>query len=133
MTSTVIPRRPYLLRAMHQWMTDNGLTPQVMVDASATGADVPKAHVRDGRIVLNVSYSATRHLDLGNDWISFEARFGGIARQLRFPVLAVQSIYARETGDLASPILARRRYELACRAGDAAACERAAPPQGRAP
>ena len=67
MSSTVLPRRPYLLRAMHQWMTDSGLTPHVMVDAGASGADVPKAHVRDGRIVLNVSYSATRHLDLGND------------------------------------------------------------------
>jgi len=84
---------------MHQWMTDSGLTPHVMVDAGVTGVDVPKAHVREGRIVLNIGYDATRHLDLGNDWISFEARFGGVARQLRFPVLAVQSIYARETGE----------------------------------
>ena len=84
---------------MHQWMTDTGLTPHVMVDAGVTGVDVPKAHVREGRIVLNIGYDATRHLDLGNDWISFEARFGGVARQLRFPVLAVQSIYARETGE----------------------------------
>lgn len=99
MSSTVLPRRPYLLRAMHQWMTDSGLTPHVMVDAGATGADVPKAHVRDGRIVLNVSYSATRHLDLGNDWVTFEARFGGVARNVRFPTQAVQSIYARETGE----------------------------------
>jgi stringent starvation protein B len=95
----LIPRRPYLLRAMHQWMTDSGLTPHVMVDAGVAGVDVPKAHVREGRIVLNIGYDATRHLDLGNDWISFEARFGGVARQLRFPVLAVQSIYARETGE----------------------------------
>ena len=84
---------------MHQWMTDSGLTPHVMVHAGVTGVDVPKAHVREGRIVLNIGYDATRHLDLGNDWISFEARFGGVARQLRFPVLAVQSIYARETGE----------------------------------
>jgi len=99
MSSTVLPRRPYLLRAMHQWMTDSGLTPHVMVDAGATGADVPKAHVREGRIVLNVSYSATRHLDLGNDWVTFEARFGGVSRNVRFPTQAVQSIYARETGE----------------------------------
>lgn len=99
MSSTVLPRRPYLLRAMHQWMTDSGLTPHVMVDATVTGADVPKAHVREGRIVLNVSYSATRHLDLGNDWVSFEARFGGVSRIVRFPTLAVQSVYARETGE----------------------------------
>jgi len=80
-------------------MTDSGLTPHVMVDAGASGADVPKAHVRDGRIVLNVSYSATRHLDLGNDWVTFEARFGGVSRNVRFPTQAVQSIYARETGE----------------------------------
>lgn len=92
-------RRPYLLRAMHQWITDSGLTPQIMVDATLDGVDVPRAHVREGRIVLNVSYDATRHLDLGNDWLSFEARFGGVARQLRLPVLAVQGIYARETGE----------------------------------
>lgn len=94
-----VPRRPYLLRAMHQWITDSGLTPQIMVDADFEGVDVPRAHVRDGRIVLNVSYDATRHLDLGNHWLSFEARFGGVARQLRLPVLAVQGIYARETGE----------------------------------
>lgn len=92
-------RRPYLLRAMHQWMTDSGLTPQVIVDATLTGVDVPQAHVREGRIVLNLSYDATRHLDLGHDWVSFEARFGGVSRQLRFPTAAVLSVYARETGE----------------------------------
>lgn len=94
-----VPRRPYLLRAMHQWITDSGLTPQIMVDASVEGVDVPRAHVREGRIVLNVSYDATRNLDLGNHWLTFEARFGGAARQLRLPVSAVQGIYARETGE----------------------------------
>jgi stringent starvation protein B len=84
---------------MHQWMTDSGLTPQVIVDATLSGVDVPKAHVREGRIVLNLSYDATRHLDLGNDWVMFEARFGGVARQLRFPTAAVLSVYARETGE----------------------------------
>ena len=84
---------------MHQWMTDSGLTPHLMVDATVDAVDVPKAHVREGRIVLNVSYDATRHLDLGNDWVTFEARFGGVPRQLRFPTSAVQSIYARETGE----------------------------------
>lgn len=99
MTVSRIPRRPYLMRAMHQWMTDNGLTPHLMVDATHDAVDVPRSHVRDGRVVLNVSYDATRHLDLGNDWVSFEARFGGVPRQLRFPTQAVQSIYARETGE----------------------------------
>jgi len=84
---------------MHQWMTDSGLTPQVIVDASLSGVEVPAAYVREGRIVLNLSYDATRHLDLGNDWVVFEARFGGVARQLRFPTAAVLSVYARETGE----------------------------------
>jgi stringent starvation protein B len=94
-----LSRRPYLLRAMHQWMTDSALTPQVLVDATVTGADVPKAFVRDGRIVLNIGYDATRNLDLGNDWVTFQARFGGVPRSVRFPLTAIHSIYARETGE----------------------------------
>ena len=84
---------------MHQWMTDSGLTPHLIVDASLRGVEVPTSHVRDGRIVLNVSYDATRHLDLGDEWVSFEARFGGVSRLLRFPTAAVLSVYARETGE----------------------------------
>ena len=84
---------------MHQWMTDSGLTPHLIVDAAKEGVEVPREHIREGRIVLNVSYDATRHLDLGNDWVIFEARFGGVPRQLRFPNAAVLSIYARETGE----------------------------------
>lgn len=84
---------------MHQWMTDSGLTPHLMVDATAPGVEVPVAHVREGRIVLNVSYDATRHLDIGDEWISFEARFSGVPRLLRFPAVVVQGIYARETGE----------------------------------
>lgn len=94
-----LSRRPYLLRAMHQWMTDSGLTPYVMVDAKLEGVDVPRAQVRDGQIVLNLSYDATRHLDIGADELRFEARFGGVARSVRVPMLAVISIYARETGE----------------------------------
>lgn len=84
---------------MHQWMSDSGMTPHVLVDTYIAGVDVPKAHVRDGRIVLNLGLAATRHLDLGNEWISFEARFAGVARGVRLPVSAVLSIYARETGE----------------------------------
>ncbi|MFN7271725.1 MAG: ClpXP protease specificity-enhancing factor SspB, partial [Gammaproteobacteria bacterium] len=76
----LLPRRPYLLRAMHQWMSDSGMTPHVLVDTYVEGVDVPKAHVRDGRIVLNLSLAATRHLELGNVWISFEARFARVPR-----------------------------------------------------
>lgn len=94
-----LPRRSYLLRAMHQWMSDAGMTPHVLVDTYVDGVDVPKAHVRDGRIVLNIGLAATRHLDLGNELITFEARFAGVPRAVRVPVGAVLSIYARETGE----------------------------------
>lgn len=91
-------RRPYLLRAMHEWMTDNGQTPHVVVDAAVEGVVVPRQYVRDGKIVLNVSYAATAGLLLRNDAISFSARFGGAPFEVRLPVAAVLGIYARETG-----------------------------------
>lgn len=91
-------RRPYLVRAMHEWMTANSQTPHLVVDAAVNGADVPKAYVRDGRITLNVSWQATQGLKLGNDWIEFTARFGGVPQLVRVPVAAVLGIYARETG-----------------------------------
>ena len=92
-------RRPYLLRAMHEWMSDAGLTPHVIVDATQPGVDVPRAYIKDGKIVLNTSLSATQHLQLKNDWIMFAARFGGVAHQIRVPIAAVLGIYARETGE----------------------------------
>jgi stringent starvation protein B len=94
-----LSRRPYLLRAMHQWMTDSGLTPYVMVDATLEGVDVPRAQVRDGQIVLNISYDATRNLDVSGEELRFEARFAGVARNVRVPMPAVLSIYAKETGE----------------------------------
>lgn len=92
-------RRPYLLRAMHQWMTDSGFTPHVIVSAEVEDAQLPRAYARDGKIVLNVSYTATQHLDLGNDWVQFDARFSGVVQRVRFPMGAVLGIYARETGE----------------------------------
>jgi stringent starvation protein B len=83
---------------MHEWMVDNGFTPHLVVDASRDGVQVPKEHVKDGKIVLNVSHSATRALNLGNESVSFETRFGGVPRMLEIPVDAVLGIYARETG-----------------------------------
>jgi stringent starvation protein B len=83
---------------MHEWMVDNGYTPHLVVDAKREDVRVPAAHVNDGKIVLNVSPSATRALSLGNDVIAFEARFGGVAQQLSVPVSAVLGIYARENG-----------------------------------
>jgi len=83
---------------MHEWMVDNGFTPHIVVDGRDERVQVPKEHVKDGKIVLNVSHSATRALTLGNDAVSFETRFGGVPRQLEIPVDAILGIYARETG-----------------------------------
>jgi stringent starvation protein B len=93
------PKRPYLLRAMHQWMSDSGHTPHVIVDAERAGAEVPRAYVKEGKIVLNLSPTATQRLKLGNDAVEFDARFAGVVHHVRFPVSAVMGIYARETGE----------------------------------
>jgi stringent starvation protein B len=92
-------RRPYLLRAMHEWMGDCGLTPHVIVDAGRPGVEVPTAYVKDGKIVLNVSMSATQRLQLLNESIQFDARFGGVVHHVFVPITAVLGIYARETGE----------------------------------
>jgi stringent starvation protein B len=97
MSSQIASQRPYLLRAMHEWMTDCGQTPHIVVNALVEGVEVPQQHVQDGKIILNVSFAAIKNLSLGNDEISFEARFAGQARQIILPVSAVQGIYARET------------------------------------
>jgi stringent starvation protein B len=100
MTETVRPaKRPYLLRAMHQWISDCGYTPHAIVDAGGAGVQVPLAFVKDGKIVLNLSDSATQRLALANDWVEFDARFSGVVHHVRFPVNAVLGVYARETGE----------------------------------
>jgi stringent starvation protein B len=95
---TTSKQRPYLIRAMHDWMADNGLTPHIVADASFDGLEIPTEHVKDGKIVLNVSLTATRDLVLGNEYIDFEARFNGVPRRITVPVGAVLGIYARESG-----------------------------------
>jgi stringent starvation protein B len=92
-------RRPYLLRAMHEWMADAGFTPHVIVDAGRVGVEVPGAYVKDGKIVLNVSMNATQRLQLLNHGIEFDARFAGVVHHVRVPISAVLGIYARETGE----------------------------------
>lgn len=79
-------------------MADNGQTPHIVVDANAPGVEIPAGHARDGRIILNISQSATRDLILGNDIVAFEARFGGSPFYIKLPVASVLGIYARESG-----------------------------------
>ncbi len=83
---------------MHEWISDNGQTPHIVVDATMDGVDVPVEHINEGKIVLNISRSATSHLAIGNETVEFGARFGGTPRQISVPVTAVLGIYARETG-----------------------------------
>ncbi len=90
--------QPYMLRAFYEWIVDNDLTPYLVVDATVAGTSVPQEHVRDGQIVLNVSPSACNNLHMTNADVSFEARFGGVARQLFVPCSAVLAIYAKENG-----------------------------------
>ena len=89
--------RPYLIRALHEWCTDNGFTPYVAVRVD-NSVQVPREYVNDGEIVLNVGFDATSSLQLGNDYIEFKARFGGKSRDILVPVGRVVAIYARENG-----------------------------------
>ena len=90
--------RPYLLRALYEWITDNGLTPHVLVDAEIDGVDVPEHAIQKGKVVLNVAASATEQLELDNETISFKARFSGKPYPISVPMDAVIAIYARENG-----------------------------------
>ena len=92
------PNRPYLLRAFYEWIVDNNCTPYLVVDATMPGVKVPLQHVKDGQIVLNISPGAIGNLLLGNDAVTFNARFSGNPFALYIPVTAVLAIYARENG-----------------------------------
>lgn len=89
--------KPYLIRAIYEWCSDSGLTPYLAVHVDAQ-TKVPHEFVKNGEIVLNVSAAATRHLTLGNEWIQFSARFGGVSQEVSVPITAVTGIFAKETG-----------------------------------
>ena len=91
-------KRPYLVRAMHEWMTDNGNTPHIVIDASIDGVSVPTEHIKDGKIILNISQSAAHNLKLSNSSVSFRARFSGVPFDVWVPIASVLGIYAKETG-----------------------------------
>jgi stringent starvation protein B len=92
-----VSTKPYLIRAIYEWCVDQGFTPHVAVQVDAQ-TKVPMEFVKDGQIVLNVSYTATRHLKIGNDFINFSARFNGSSRELEVPIYAVIGVFAKENG-----------------------------------
>lgn len=96
--SRMTSHRPYLLRALVEWINDNQMTPHLLVDAGLPGVQVPSSAVKDGRVVLNIAERAVVGLHIDNDGISFTARFGGVSYPVQVPMSAVLAVYARETG-----------------------------------
>ncbi len=90
--------RPYLLRAIYDWITDNQLTPYLLVDAAHPGVKVPPQVIKNGQVVLNIAMRAVANLELGNDWINFQARFSGVSQHIQIPIKAVLALYAQENG-----------------------------------
>lgn len=121
--------RPYLIRALYEWCTDNGFTPYVAVLVDDT-VQVPREYVKNGEIVLNISFDATSSLKLGNDFIEFKARFAGTAREISVPVGRVIAIYARENGQgmaFPAPVPAATTSDDGDDAASAAASPNSAP------
>lgn len=136
MSDDVLPStRPYLVRALHQWCSEHGFTPHLVVRVGA-GVKVPMEFVRDGQITLNVGHDATQRLTLGNEWIEFKARFGGVVRDVEVPVEQVMAIYARENGQgMAFPVGAAQEGPIVS-ASDSVTQElgdNPAPPEGPPP
>ena len=96
--SPMTSHRPYLLRALAEWIADNDMTPHLLVDATRPGVQVPPSAVKEGRVVLNIAERAVVRLQIDNHSVSFSARFGGVSYPVTVPISAVLAIYARETG-----------------------------------
>ena len=90
--------RPYLLRALHNWISDNGLTPYLLVDAAVDGVRVPPGAAKEGRVVLNTAARAVTHFEIANEYVRFTARFSGVSQAVHVPMAAVLAIYAHENG-----------------------------------
>ena len=95
-TPTLSPTRPYMVRAIFEWLEDNNLTPYIMVDTNQPNVNVPLEYIEDGRIVLNIASRATGNLKIDNDYVHFNARFGGVSREIWVPMSALMGIYAKE-------------------------------------
>lgn len=98
MSDMMTPKRPYIARALYEWLLDNELTPHVVIDANYPGTEVPQEFVQDGQIVLNIHPDATTGFEMGTTRLSFQARFGGVPRRVIAPYGALLAIYARENG-----------------------------------
>ncbi|MEL1263747.1 ClpXP protease specificity-enhancing factor [Pseudoxanthomonas putridarboris] len=97
-TPPMTSHRPYLLRALNEWIADNGMTPHLLVDATQPGVQVPSSAVKEGKVVLNIAERAVVRLVIDNEAVSFTARFGGVSYPVHVPISAVLAIYSRETG-----------------------------------
>ena len=98
MSPEMTSNRPYLLRALHEWIVDNKMTPHVLVEAGADGVQVPDQAIQKGKVILNIDKAAVRELDLGNEWLTFKARFTGAEHYVAVPIEAVLAIYSKENG-----------------------------------
>lgn len=92
------PNRPYLIRAVNEWLLDNRCTPHLLVNAEAQGVDVPRQYIQNGKIVLNIGPNAVEGLRVTNDEVTFLARFSGVSQLVSLPISAVLAIYAKENG-----------------------------------
>ncbi|MEW5768853.1 MAG: ClpXP protease specificity-enhancing factor [Pseudomonadota bacterium] len=124
-----LPQQPYFLRALYEWSVDSGYTPYLTVRVDGR-TRVPQAFVKDGQIVLNIGPSAVRNLHMDNEWVTFSARFGGVAHSIEVPVGNVLSIYARETGQGMSFAGMEQFPVLAEEAPAEAPADRPEPPAG---
>ena len=98
MTEEMTSNRPYLVRALYAWISDNDMTPHVLVDAAVEGVSVPHQAIQKGKVILNIDHAAVRELEIGNEWLTFSARFSGKHHAVSVPIEAVMAIYSKENG-----------------------------------
>ena len=98
MSEEMTSNRPYLLRALFEWISDNHMTPHILVDAGVIGVDVPEQAVQKGKVILNIDRAAVHDLEMGNEWLTFSARFSGKRHEVSVPIEAVLAIYSKENG-----------------------------------
>ena len=125
--------RPYLIRAVYEWINDNGMTPYLLVDAGHAGVKAPSQSIKDGRIVLNIAARAVTQLSLGDQEISFLARFGGVSQPVRVPVGAVLAVYAQETGQGMALPEETPAQSMPVQSNDSQQDETDGPPEGTPP